>query len=128
LKHGGRGHDPAGIAATAEGSLVIECPACPHPGRNLPANWEDAPPVLQYVIKILFTFPDTDKYPSRFLYTLFLAVDANFKLKSKDRGIKDFQLDPGWGCYVENSRYEKHIANYVDEPEVCRNLARFPVY
>jgi len=47
LKHGGRGHDPAGVAATAKGSLVLECPACPHPGKNLPENWEDVPPALQ---------------------------------------------------------------------------------
>lgn len=55
----------------------------------------------------------------RFLYTLFLAIDANFKLKNKDRGIKDFELDPGFGCYVEHSRYESHLANYVEQQEVC---------
>ncbi len=54
----------------------------------------------------------------RFLFTLFLAIDANFKLKNKDRGIKDFELDPGYGCYVENSRYKSHLAQYVDQQEV----------
>lgn len=44
LKRGGRGHDPAGVNATTEGSLVVECPACPQPGRNLPPDWENAPP------------------------------------------------------------------------------------
>lgn len=58
---------------------------------------------------------------SRFLYTIFIAIDANFKLKSKDRGIKDFQLDPGWGCFVETSRYEAHISAHVDDPEVIQN-------
>lgn len=43
LKRGGRGHDPAGIAGTAEGSLAVECPACPQPERNLPEGWKDAP-------------------------------------------------------------------------------------
>ncbi|KAI0038390.1 hypothetical protein FA95DRAFT_1613426 [Auriscalpium vulgare] len=42
-KRGGRGHDPAGIAATSIGELVVECPACPQPGRNMPDGWEDAP-------------------------------------------------------------------------------------
>ena len=53
----------------------------------------------------------------RFLYTIFLAVDANFKLKNKERGIKDFELDPGWGCYVETNRYFQHLDNYADQAE-----------
>ena len=44
LKRGGRAHDPAGIAATPPGALAVECPACPHPGKNLPDNWEKAAP------------------------------------------------------------------------------------
>ncbi|PPQ96654.1 hypothetical protein CVT26_010318, partial [Gymnopilus dilepis] len=100
LKHAGRGHDPSGAAGTSEGELVIECPACPHPGKNLPDDWEDVGP------------------KDRFLYTFYFSFDANFKLKQKDRGIKDFDLGPGWGCFVENTRYEKHVALHVDEPEI----------
>jgi len=43
LKWGGRGHDPAGVAATKAGELAVLCPSCPRPGINLPENWEDAP-------------------------------------------------------------------------------------
>lgn len=46
LKRAGRGHDPEGIGATSPGSLTVECPACPHPGRNLPDDWEQAGPLL----------------------------------------------------------------------------------
>jgi len=53
-----------------------------------------------------------------FLYILFLAIDANFKLKGKDRRIDDVELAPGWGCFVEESRYQEHLALYVDQPEV----------
>jgi len=35
LKCGGGGHDPGGIASLANGSMAVECPACPHPSRNL---------------------------------------------------------------------------------------------
>ena len=42
LLQAGHAHDPAGAAATAEGELVVECPACPHPVCNLPAGWENA--------------------------------------------------------------------------------------
>jgi hypothetical protein len=55
----------------------------------------------------------------RFLYTLFLAVDANFKLKGKDRGINDPELAPGWASFVEEGRYQEHIMQYVDQTEVC---------
>ena len=40
LKRAGQGQDPAGANATAPGELAVECPACPHPGRNLPESWE----------------------------------------------------------------------------------------
>jgi hypothetical protein len=49
LLRAARAHDPAGAEATAEGELVVECPACPHPGRNLPVGWENAPLEVRYV-------------------------------------------------------------------------------
>jgi hypothetical protein len=42
LKRAGRGQDPLGVEGTAQGELAVECPACPHPGRNLPDNWREA--------------------------------------------------------------------------------------
>jgi len=26
---------------------------------------------------------------------------------------------PGWGAYVPEAEFKDHIANHVDEPEVC---------
>lgn len=52
-KQAGRAHDPAGIAATAEGELALVCPACPNED-NLPLDWRDAPPEDQYVSFTLF--------------------------------------------------------------------------
>jgi hypothetical protein len=46
LKRAGRGQDPAGASATALGELAVECPACPHPGRNLPEDWDSVGPLL----------------------------------------------------------------------------------
>ena len=48
LKQAGCGQDPSGAEGTQEGELAIECPACPHPGHNLPDGWENAPPEIQY--------------------------------------------------------------------------------
>ena len=46
LKRAGRGQDPTGAVSTAEGELAVECPACPHPGRNLPEGWDVPGPQL----------------------------------------------------------------------------------
>lgn len=43
LKRGGRAHDPAGVEATRNGELARQCPSCPHPDKNLPDGWENAP-------------------------------------------------------------------------------------
>ena len=65
-------------------------------------------------------------YFFRFLYTLFIAIDANFKLKNKDWGIKDIELSPGGGCFVETEPYEEHLEVYgVKAPEVCRYVPFF---
>lgn len=53
LKRSGRGHDPEGGAATSLGELAIECPACPHPDRNLPLDWKSGGP-LEYFFKCFF--------------------------------------------------------------------------
>ncbi|KAH9895248.1 hypothetical protein C8Q73DRAFT_619173, partial [Cubamyces lactineus] len=49
LKRSGRGHDPSGIDTTGNGDLAVECPACPHPGKNLPSDWKTAPASDRYV-------------------------------------------------------------------------------
>ena len=54
LKRTGCGHDLEGIGNTPPGSLTVECPACPHPGRNLPENWRDAGPLMY--VNVLFSF------------------------------------------------------------------------
>ena len=45
-------------------------------------------------------------------------MDGNFKLKGKQHQINDVELMPGLGGYVEETQYQTHIANYVDQPEV----------
>ncbi|EEB89867.1 hypothetical protein MPER_11993, partial [Moniliophthora perniciosa FA553] len=42
-KRAGRGHDPSGLAGTERGGTTVLCRACPHPGINLPENWEKSP-------------------------------------------------------------------------------------
>jgi hypothetical protein len=54
-----------------------------------------------------------------FLYALFLAVDGNFKLKGKDRKLEDVDFLRATGAFVDEVPFKEHIANYVDQPEVC---------
>ncbi|KIK34338.1 hypothetical protein CY34DRAFT_98209 [Suillus luteus UH-Slu-Lm8-n1] len=98
LKRSGRAHDPNGINATAEGACAVICPACPQPGKNLPSNWREAPP---------------DK---SWLYGLFVAIDANFRLKRKvvSKDSVDPSLSNGWGYFVEESAYKAFLNDKSD--------------
>jgi len=55
LKRSGRGHDIEGVDGTQPGQCAVECPACPHPGRNLPSDWEKIPENEKYVSSTLKT-------------------------------------------------------------------------
>ncbi|KAK6969028.1 hypothetical protein R3P38DRAFT_2671570 [Favolaschia claudopus] len=93
LKRAARGHDPGGISATKPGECALLCPACPHPGLNLPPDWMSAA---------------EDK---QFLYALFLALDANFRLRRKDVSSeqKDPGLGKGWAFYCDVLKYMEHV-------------------
>ncbi|KAJ7884172.1 hypothetical protein B0H14DRAFT_2339297 [Mycena olivaceomarginata] len=103
LKRAGRGHDPCEdrINATKPGEVALLCPACPHPGINLPPDWEKAPVHL------------------RFLYALFLAIDANFRLMRKDVSSeeKDPGLVKGWGFFGEVTKYMAHLEKHWDQKQ-----------
>jgi len=108
VKRAGRGHDYAGVDATAEGECAVLCPACPQPGKNLPEGWERA------------------LVDRRWLYSLFVGIDANFKLKRKK--ISSEKVDPslsrGWSYFVDEAKYktalEEH-GNIPQEPSTCSN-------
>ncbi|KAG1908791.1 uncharacterized protein F5891DRAFT_1124415 [Suillus fuscotomentosus] len=84
LRRAGRGHDPGGINATTTGELAVLCPACPHQGKNLPRGWEDEPLSV------------------RWKYALFIAIDANFRLKRKAVSSDNF---------VEEAAYKSYLAH-----------------
>lgn len=53
LKRAGRGHDPDRTASeTKPGECAVLCPSCPHPGINMPENWEDEPEDTKWVARI----------------------------------------------------------------------------
>ncbi|KAL4259308.1 CxC2-like cysteine cluster KDZ transposase-associated domain-containing protein [Pleurotus pulmonarius] len=100
LKRAGLGMDTVLVSSTKPGSYAVECPACPHPGINLPDGWE------------------SEAEATRWLYGLNLTIDANFRLKNKDRSLeKDMPLGDGWGHWVSEGPYKDYLEANSDEPE-----------
>ncbi|KAJ7749884.1 hypothetical protein B0H16DRAFT_1318981 [Mycena metata] len=105
MKRAGRGHDADGLAGTENGKAALLCWPCPHEGKNLPEGWRDVAP--------------------EFLYMLLLAMDANFRLKSRLRANEhdDPPLGDGWGYFVEEAPYKEHLRGYVAEKDVSTCIA-----
>ena len=51
---------------------------------------------------------------------LTVAMDANFRLKSRLRNTTNTELTlgMGWSYFVDNGPYSEFIKNYIDEEEV----------
>ncbi|KAI9056575.1 hypothetical protein FKP32DRAFT_1616036 [Trametes sanguinea] len=109
LQRGGRAHDPSGVEGTKPGELAVRCPACPHPGINLPPNWESVSDDL------------------KFLYWISVAIDACFRLKR--RAISSVHKNPilgsGWAYFTEDSVYKDILSGYKQEDEIssCTGFA-----
>ncbi|KDR74714.1 hypothetical protein GALMADRAFT_70522 [Galerina marginata CBS 339.88] len=102
LKWAGRGNDPSGVAGTKDGELGIRCPSCPWPGINLPDGWEDAPVGM------------------KFLYMVFICMDANFRLKNQL--VSNYSQDPGlgigWAYMVPRNPYEKYVLSRANDQDI----------
>lgn len=61
--------------------------------------------------------------PHSWLHGLILTVDANFRLKLKDKSSNDDQpLGDGWAYWVREDDYQDHIAKHGHHIEVCDHL------
>ncbi|KAJ7918352.1 hypothetical protein B0H13DRAFT_2321526 [Mycena leptocephala] len=105
MKQAGRGHDAGGVKATKQGELVLMCRACPQPGWNLPDDWENIEPFYRYI------------------YFLFLAQDANFRLSNRNVSseVADPILGDGFGYFCKREGedgYKTHIAKHVNDKEI----------
>ncbi len=47
-----------------------------------------------------------------------LSLDANFRLKCKERGIKDVELGSGYAYMVEEKNFKSHLAVTTHAVEV----------
>ncbi|KAJ7033118.1 hypothetical protein C8F04DRAFT_957903 [Mycena alexandri] len=105
VKRRKQGHNKGGVKAIPKGALAEKCRACPQVGWNMPEGWEKADPFY------------------RFIYFLFLAQDANFRLSN--RNVSSEAADPvigdglGYFCKREGEDgYKAHIAKHVNEEEI----------
>ncbi|KAJ7019263.1 hypothetical protein C8F04DRAFT_913208, partial [Mycena alexandri] len=109
LKRAGIFHEHGGVLATKPGQCAIRCPCCPRPGVNLPHDWQSA------------------SAENAFLYIVFLAIDACFRLKRRlvSSELKDPSLGPGWSYMVESSPYRAYLLSVTDQKEMstCSGLA-----
>jgi hypothetical protein len=63
--------------------------------------------------EIALTFVD------RWLYSLILTIDANFRLKNKERNLShDVSLGDGWAFWVESTPYQEYFKEYGHQEEV----------
>ncbi|KIJ18404.1 hypothetical protein PAXINDRAFT_161377 [Paxillus involutus ATCC 200175] len=99
FKCSGQGHDPTGVAGTKQGECAVLCPACPHPDNNLPSGWKGVAKDKSY------------------LYALFVAIDANFRLKQKavSKDSVDPSLSQGWAYFVEECAYKMHLSKHIKD-------------
>ncbi|KAF9024541.1 hypothetical protein BDZ89DRAFT_954630 [Hymenopellis radicata] len=100
LKRAGRGHDPSGADGTAPGELALRCPACPHPGINLPENWR--------------------RQPRQYRFRLFTAQDANFRARNAivSTPERDPPLGDGLTHFTTQAPYEAHIRAFVNQEDM----------
>ncbi|KAJ7918358.1 hypothetical protein B0H13DRAFT_1607470 [Mycena leptocephala] len=97
----GHNHAEDRIGATKPGKCALLCLACPQLGKNLPLDWDKVP------------------FEKAFLYALFLALDANFRLKRKDVSSeeKDPRLGTGLAFFGDVKEYMEHLDKHWDQKQ-----------
>lgn len=75
-----------------------------------------------------FTYPQlTNHDMCRWLYTLCISLDGNFRLKLKNRRLDDISLQRDMAYFVNQQLYEKYVVEHKGEEYVCAShiLMRF---
>ncbi|KAF8995279.1 hypothetical protein BDZ89DRAFT_925224, partial [Hymenopellis radicata] len=108
LRRAGVGHLIGGWTTAKEGSVAVQCWACPREHVNIPEGWRDNPAM-------------------RYLYRLIVSMDANFRLKERLRlnSRGDAPLYLGLGYQPHLGLYTNHLKNYVKEADVRYTCVAF---
>ncbi|KAF8875708.1 hypothetical protein BD779DRAFT_1613396 [Infundibulicybe gibba] len=108
LKRAGCGHNSLGTVAIQPGECAVLCPACPQGDKNMPSGWRNA--------------PKNEKY----IHSLFLSIDANFRLRRKDvsNDKADPSLSQGYSYFVEEGEYKEYLRTCDKQPEPKSTCSR----
>ncbi|KAF8951577.1 hypothetical protein BDZ97DRAFT_1684109, partial [Flammula alnicola] len=102
MKWVGVANEASGVAGIQPGQLVISCPSCLRPGINLLDGWENVPEGM------------------KFLYMVFICMDANFHLKNQL--VSNYSQDPGlgigWVYMVPRKPYESFVLNRTNNSNI----------
>ncbi|KLO04959.1 hypothetical protein SCHPADRAFT_789776, partial [Schizopora paradoxa] len=85
---------PGGISSADQGSCAVLCPACPR--------------------RFVLDLPPREEW----FETEFVMVDANFRLRCKERNIKDLPLTDGLAYYVRFGPYKAYLATIGTQTEI----------
>ncbi|KAG2029337.1 hypothetical protein BDR03DRAFT_987823, partial [Suillus americanus] len=74
-------------------AYIYYCAACPQPGKNMPDDWQTAPPEVCWK------------------FALFLAIDANFCLARRNvsSDVVDPGLSRGWSYFVKDCEFKSFL-------------------
>ncbi|KAK0478572.1 hypothetical protein EDD18DRAFT_1312571 [Armillaria luteobubalina] len=108
LKRARIGNNASRWEAAKAASCAVECLACPHPGINIPVKSDP-------------------NLPTAWEDTLFVSVDANFKLERFDMSSKE--KDPGLGqglsYFVDTKAFKNHLIKFdkciIQPRSTCNN-------
>lgn len=87
LKQGSRAHDSTGVKGTTPGELALLCPACPHPGINLPPSWDSVPDDHAYVATLVIVH-DVYVFPVTFTIRVLVSTPASASNDEKSLATK----------------------------------------
>ncbi|KAI0061020.1 hypothetical protein BV25DRAFT_1827265 [Artomyces pyxidatus] len=89
------------------GSLVVLCPACAQPGKNMDPNWRDTPKEDEYI------------------HALIYAKDGNFQQSQhkKKMDLLDSAFTRGGGYYADEVECACYLASVADDPESSKETS-----
>ena len=121
VRHGGGAHITGRVNGLTATSLTIDCPACPQPSKNLVMGSMERLHIryLQYVPCL------TNHLPFSWINTLYLLLDANFKLKQKNCRFNDPLLGNGLSYMIADDALKKHLAE-CDQKQLNQEVS--PIY
>ncbi|KAF7348390.1 CxC2 domain-containing protein [Mycena sanguinolenta] len=130
LKRGGRmvAYSSSGVEGTRAGRVSNRLPSVPTPEHKFArrvggrASGAKVCPSQRTI-----RFRPTQDLMYRFLYTLFIVLDACFRLKQRlvSSELKDPDLGPGWAYMVETEPYREYLRGVTSQKEMntCSGLA-----